>query len=1443
MVLVESHAVCKEFIMPRRIFIFIYACLLCGVLCGGEWPTYRADSGRSAVTEEKLPSDMALKWVFKARQGPRPAWPESEGHVDITFDWAYHVTTAGGRVYFGSSADDCVYCLDADSGRVLWTYPTGGPVRCAPTLWRGRVFAACDDGLLYCLDASTGKKLWTFRAGPREDRIIGNGRMISRWPLRSGAVVYKDILYCAAGVWPTEGVFFYAIDPKSGREIWCNDSAGYRYIDLAHTAPAFSGVAPQGYLALTENTIFVATGRSVPAALARSDGTFLYWRPAENYNRGGDRVIPAGGLMFNLGREYYIKNKIMGFRENDGSEVFAANGVDIVYDGNSLYTLAGGTVSKLDLRAYLSLRSKSFPGSSRLKHYFVGACRQWYIHHGVKDPRCMVKAGDMLFIGGKDKIVAVQDTAADITALAPSFNYSLNEGKVKKAKLTLTKKADGLSIDLVEFSENSSLPAGSWDLFLDFRNFHSPDYGRGAFQYVIAPGGKKATGLLSTPGLLRGAGPAHPAVKLACMGLKDSILTNVFIEWTEIEKLVGFRPVRFRFAVRLKNVRSYTYYAGDFSQYSTFGWKEFNLKKDAKPVGLTKPKVVWSSEPRGIVEGLSVSNGRLFASTREGPIYCYANNKSGAPANVTGAAETDSAPKGAVTSAYASLAERIIRETNITKGYCLDYGSADGKLAFELAKRTELKIICVEPDEKKAVKAREMFQSAGLYGERISVYRGGVEKLSLPDYFANLIVFGDRMENGLRGRAAREILRVLRPITGVCYVEAKPKAKNIGDIKAWLGMLKGASLEKAPDGTFYKLTRNPLAGAGDWSHQWGNPGRTNASSDTILKGPLELLWYGAPGPGRIIDRHKYPSQQLAVNGRLYIAGKDSITCVDAYNGTELWRTREAGGGRLYAPRNGGKMAADDENLYVLHEGLCLRFDGGTGKIIGKYPVPVKDKKYIWGYLGYDGDILIGTAVESPEKYDEGEYLFALNKKTGLTLWTYKPVESISVHKIVIGDGRVIFVDGTANRKRSDLRRRNGAKYKSLLKYVLAAKNLKTGKKLWATTQDMDHRGEFHLKDGVLLVNKSYPEGGKLAAYNVSDAKRLWGRSVKYEVDWRLNHERAPVIAGDRIITWGCAFDLKTGKQIMRTRPVSYEQKPWSFTWSYGCGTMSGSENMVFSRSGTLGIYDLEADDGVSNFGGMRTGCSNNFIPAGGLLLLPEASAGCSCNYNFQTSLALKPATRKREYWTYYKLNKGGALKHLAINAGAPGHRRDSSGLLWFSYPGPNYIYRTYKNYIESNATNIIPVLQRNKRFYAYIGNWGQWGVYPGPWNHYYHRNWENLTIEGADRPWIFTSGVRGVSYLIIQGTNPNARYTIRLFFAEIFPVVKGQRVFNIKLNGKIVISELDVVAEAGGRNRALVREIKGLSGSSFRLDFIPRRKPWNESNVPIISGIEVFEEK
>jgi len=208
----------------------------------------------------------------------------------MRFDWTHSVVAADGVCFFGSSADDKLYALDAATGEEKWSFFTGAPIRLAPAAWQGRVFVGSDDGYLYCLSASDGKTLWKLRAGASGEKVIGNGRMVSRWVVRGGPAVREGIVYFGAGIWPTEGVYAYAVDAKTGKIVWCNDSTGALEIDQPHMVCfARAGVAAQGYLAVTRDHVLVATGRSTPAVFDRGAVRALPPQPLRRQDALGHR--------------------------------------------------------------------------------------------------------------------------------------------------------------------------------------------------------------------------------------------------------------------------------------------------------------------------------------------------------------------------------------------------------------------------------------------------------------------------------------------------------------------------------------------------------------------------------------------------------------------------------------------------------------------------------------------------------------------------------------------------------------------------------------------------------------------------------------------------------------------------------------------------------------------------------------------------------------------------------------------------------------------------------------------------------------------------------------------------------------------------------------------------------------------------------------------------
>ena len=91
-------------------------------------------------------------------------------------------------------------------------------MRLAPAIADGKVYVGSDDGYAYCLDAKSGSVVWKLRAGPNDERILARGRMISRWPVRTGLLIDSGTVYFGAGVFPHENIYLYAVDAATGEE-------------------------------------------------------------------------------------------------------------------------------------------------------------------------------------------------------------------------------------------------------------------------------------------------------------------------------------------------------------------------------------------------------------------------------------------------------------------------------------------------------------------------------------------------------------------------------------------------------------------------------------------------------------------------------------------------------------------------------------------------------------------------------------------------------------------------------------------------------------------------------------------------------------------------------------------------------------------------------------------------------------------------------------------------------------------------------------------------------------------------------------------------------------------------------------------------------------------------------------------------------------------------
>ena len=156
-----------------------------GQMRAADWPMWRYDAGRTAGSPQELRGDLHLQWTIDYPKLD-PAWPDEDRMI---FDTSYEPIVLGKTVYIASPRSDSVTALSTRTGEMKWRFYTDGPIRLAPAAWNGKLYVGSDDGYLYCLDAESGEVIWRFRGARSDRKVLGNKRLISTWPVRGGPAV------------------------------------------------------------------------------------------------------------------------------------------------------------------------------------------------------------------------------------------------------------------------------------------------------------------------------------------------------------------------------------------------------------------------------------------------------------------------------------------------------------------------------------------------------------------------------------------------------------------------------------------------------------------------------------------------------------------------------------------------------------------------------------------------------------------------------------------------------------------------------------------------------------------------------------------------------------------------------------------------------------------------------------------------------------------------------------------------------------------------------------------------------------------------------------------------------------------------------------------------------------------------------------------------------
>ncbi|MEI9981978.1 MAG: PQQ-binding-like beta-propeller repeat protein [Aliidongia sp.] len=131
----------------------------------------------------------------------------------------------GGHIY-ATSGYGQVLDLDAKDGSIKWRVTAGSPLRGAPTISEGRVFAITVDNQLQALSTEDGHRLWSYDAIPESAEIAGSAS-----PAIDGNVVIAS--FSSGEV--------VALRVENGRVLWTDSLSATRRFDAMSTLADIRG--------------------------------------------------------------------------------------------------------------------------------------------------------------------------------------------------------------------------------------------------------------------------------------------------------------------------------------------------------------------------------------------------------------------------------------------------------------------------------------------------------------------------------------------------------------------------------------------------------------------------------------------------------------------------------------------------------------------------------------------------------------------------------------------------------------------------------------------------------------------------------------------------------------------------------------------------------------------------------------------------------------------------------------------------------------------------------------------------------------------------------------------------------------------------------------------------------------------------------------------------
>ena len=357
---------------------------------------------------------------------------------------------ADGVVLTASSDRDQVIALDADGGKQLWTFDAGGRIDSPPTIYRGMALFGSGDGSVYCLRLVDGRLVWRFFAAPEERLSVAMDHIESVWPVHGSVLVDDGVAYFSAGrsSYLDGGIVLYGLDPATGEvlsqtKVCSEHSKGHgstakqdaetpRQPFVQNATDARTFLAPDRSDAFSMDgatgDVMVSNGHSIFLRHLRFDRKLNAQQTKTRHLFSTSRLVDetenhrihwvlGTGDFSRIGVAYSWQVNLLAARKRYQYKPNVPFGTLLAFDNKTVWgvrRIDGYKDYELVTWPNTPFQSEEQGGPDIRKMETdedVGTNEAW-THALDMWPRSLVRAGEMLILGGGPYVVAAQDPSA-----------------------------------------------------------------------------------------------------------------------------------------------------------------------------------------------------------------------------------------------------------------------------------------------------------------------------------------------------------------------------------------------------------------------------------------------------------------------------------------------------------------------------------------------------------------------------------------------------------------------------------------------------------------------------------------------------------------------------------------------------------------------------------------------------------------------------------------------------------------------------------------------------------------------------------------------------------------------------------------------------------------------------------------------------------------------